>query len=90
MGLAPTGQAVAFRQVHIVRFLYGKGIEHWVAPDDLDLARRLGGLPRPTSQPVFAMRWRSCCRTCTPSVPLEWPVVAAQVRAIRLRYDQVV
>jgi hypothetical protein len=34
--------------------LDGKGIEHWAAPDDLDLARRLGGLPRPTSQPVFA------------------------------------
>ena len=46
MGLAPTGQPFAFRQVHIVRFQDGKGIEHWAVPDDLDLARQLLGRPR--------------------------------------------
>jgi predicted ester cyclase len=54
MGLAPTSRSVAFRQVHIVRFLDGKGIEHWAVPDELDLARQLGAIPSPTSQPVFA------------------------------------
>jgi hypothetical protein len=54
MGMAPTGRAVVFRQVHILRFQDGKAVEHWAVPDDLDLARQLGPLPRPTSQPVFA------------------------------------
>jgi predicted ester cyclase len=54
MGLAPTSRSVAFRQVHIVRFQDGMGIEHWAVPDDLDLARQLGGIPRPPSQPVLA------------------------------------
>jgi predicted ester cyclase len=54
MGLAPTSRSVAFRQVHIVRFQDGMGIEHWAVPDDLDLARQLGPTPRPPSQPVLA------------------------------------
>jgi predicted ester cyclase len=54
MGLAPTSRSFAFRQVHIVRFQDGMGIEHWAVPDDLDLARQLGGIPRPPSQPVLA------------------------------------
>jgi SnoaL-like polyketide cyclase len=54
MGLAPTCRSFAFRQVHIVRFQDGMGIEHWAVPDDLDLARQLGGIPRPPSQPVLA------------------------------------
>ena len=54
MGLAPTSRSFAFRQVHIVRFQDGMGIEHWAVPDDLDLARQLGPVPRPPSQPVLA------------------------------------
>jgi predicted ester cyclase len=54
MGLAPTRRSVAFRQVHIIRFQDGMGIEHWAVPDDLDLARQLGPTPRPPSQPMFA------------------------------------
>jgi predicted ester cyclase len=55
MGLAPTSRSVAFRQVHIIRFQDGLGIERWAVPDDLDLARQLAAIPRPpTSQPVFA------------------------------------
>ena len=54
MGLAPTSRSVAFPQVHILRFQDGKGIEHWAIPDDLDLARQLGPIPRPPSQPVLA------------------------------------
>jgi predicted ester cyclase len=54
MGLAPTSRSFAFRQVHIVRFQDGMGIERWAVPDDLDLARQLGAIPRPPSQPVLA------------------------------------
>jgi predicted ester cyclase len=42
MGLAPTSRSFAFRQVHIVRFQDGKGIEHWAVRDDLGLLRQLG------------------------------------------------
>jgi hypothetical protein len=34
--------------------LDGMGFEHWAVPDNLDLARQLGAIPRPPSQPVFA------------------------------------
>jgi predicted ester cyclase len=54
MGLAPTSRSFAFRQVHIVRFQDGMGIEHWAVPDDLDLARQLGAISSQPSQPVFA------------------------------------
>ena len=54
LGLAPTSQSVAFRQVHILRYRDGLAIEHWAVPDELDLARQLGPIPRPPSQPVFA------------------------------------
>jgi predicted ester cyclase len=54
MGLAPTSRSVAFRQVHIVRFQDAMAIEHWAVPDELDLARQLGAIPRPPSQPILA------------------------------------
>ena len=54
MGLAPTSRSLAFPQVHILRFQDGKAIERWAVPDDLDLARQLGPIPRPPSQPVLA------------------------------------
>ena len=54
LGLAPTSRSVVFRQVHILRFQDGLGIEHWAVPDELDLARQLGAIPGPPSQPVLA------------------------------------
>ena len=42
MGIAPTNRPFAVRQVHIVRFKDGKGIEHWAVRDDLGLLRQLG------------------------------------------------
>jgi predicted ester cyclase len=54
MGLAPTGQPFAFRQVHIVRFQDGKGIEHWAVRDDLTLLRQLGAVPSQPARPVPA------------------------------------
>lgn len=54
LGLAPTSRSVAFRQVHILRFQDGLAIEHWAVPDGLDLARQLGPIPGPPSQPMLA------------------------------------
>ncbi len=47
MGLAPTNRPFAVRQVHIVRFEHGKGIEHWAVRDDLAMMRQLGAIPSP-------------------------------------------
>jgi predicted ester cyclase len=54
MGLAPTNQPFAFRQVHIVRFQDGKGVEHWAVRDDLSFLRQVGALPSPPARPVPA------------------------------------
>ncbi len=44
MGVAATNQPVAAKQIHIVRFQDGKGIEHWAIRDDLTLMQQLGAL----------------------------------------------
>jgi predicted ester cyclase len=49
MGLAPTNRPFAFRQVHIVRFQDGKGVEHWAVRDDAALMRQLGAVPSQAS-----------------------------------------
>jgi predicted ester cyclase len=49
MGLAPTGRPFASRQVHIIRFQDGKGIEHWAVRDDLALLRQLGAVAAPAA-----------------------------------------
>ena len=54
IGLAPTNQPVAFRQVHIVRFQDGKAIEHWAVRDDLGFLREVGALPSQPARPVPA------------------------------------
>jgi predicted ester cyclase len=45
MGVPPTNARIAVKQVHIVRFEDGLGIEHWAVRDDLALMRQLGVLP---------------------------------------------
>ena len=52
MGLAPTNQPVALRQVHIVRFQDGKVVEHWAVRDDLGLGRQLGAIPSQPGRPA--------------------------------------
>jgi predicted ester cyclase len=49
MGLPATGRSFAYRQIHIVRFVDGKGTEHWAVRDDASLMRQLTG-----GQPVGA------------------------------------
>jgi predicted ester cyclase len=45
MGVRPTHRPIACRQVHLVRFQDGKGIEHWAVRNDLTLLRQLGVIP---------------------------------------------
>jgi predicted ester cyclase len=54
LGLTPTARPFAFRQIHIVRFQDGKGIEHWAVRDDLTLLRQLGAVPSQPARPVPA------------------------------------
>jgi predicted ester cyclase len=54
MGLAPTNRPFTYRQVHLVRFQDGKGIEHWAVRDDLDFLRQVGALPSQPARPVPA------------------------------------
>jgi len=54
VGLAPTNRPFAVRQVHIVRFQDGRGIEHWAVRDDLGLMRQLGAIPSQPGRPVSA------------------------------------
>lgn len=42
-GLAPTGRTFAYRQMHVIRVVDGKGVEHWAVRDDASLMRQLGG-----------------------------------------------
>ena len=54
MGLAPTNRPFAYRQVHIIRFQDGKGVEHWAVRDDLSFLRQVGALPSQPGRPVPA------------------------------------
>jgi steroid delta-isomerase-like uncharacterized protein len=45
MGIAPTGRRFAQRQVHFVRIMDGKAVEHWAVRDDLGLMQQLGAVP---------------------------------------------
>ena len=47
-GLAPSGHEWSVQQIHILRFVDGKLIEHWASRDDLGVLRQLGVLPEPT------------------------------------------
>ncbi len=49
MGLAPTNRPFAYRQVHLVRFQDGRGVEHWAVRDDLGQLVQLGHLTPPGS-----------------------------------------
>lgn len=40
-GLPATGRRFAYKQMHIVRIVDGKGVEHWAVRDDASLMRQL-------------------------------------------------
>lgn len=41
LGLPATGRRFAYKQVHIIRVVGGKGVEHWAVRDDAALMRQL-------------------------------------------------
>jgi predicted ester cyclase len=46
-GFAPSGREWSTQQIHIVRIVDAKLIEHWASRDDLGALRQLGLLPSP-------------------------------------------
>ncbi len=42
-GMPATGREFAYRQMHIIRIVDGKGAEHWAVRDDASLMRQLTG-----------------------------------------------
>ena len=51
MGIAPTGRRFAQRQIHVLRILDGKAVEHWEVRDDLGMLQQLGVVPAPAGLP---------------------------------------
>ena len=47
MGIPPTGKHFTQQQIHIVRIVDGKGVEHRAVRDDLSMLQQLGVLPPP-------------------------------------------
>jgi len=44
-GVAPTGKAVKWTQISVVRFSQGKIVEDWAVADELGIRQQLGTLP---------------------------------------------
>lgn len=42
-GLPATGRRFAYKQMHMIRVVNGKGVEHWAVRDDATLMRQLTG-----------------------------------------------
>ena len=53
-GLPATGRRFAYNQMHIVRIIDGKAMEHWAVRDDAGLMLQLTSSPRESSTPVTA------------------------------------
>lgn len=45
MGIAPSGKAVEWREMHIYRVAGGKIVEHWDEIDQFGLLQQIGALP---------------------------------------------
>jgi predicted ester cyclase len=54
MGLPPTGRSFAYKQIHIVRIVDGKAVEHWAVRDDASLMRQLTAETPTRAQPAAA------------------------------------
>jgi len=52
-GLPATGRRFAYKQIHIIRFVDGKGAEHWAVRDDASLMHQLTA-PDPESAEQMA------------------------------------
>jgi steroid delta-isomerase-like uncharacterized protein len=47
LGIPPTGKAITFTGIDIVRIQDGKMVEHWGITDSLGLLQQLGAIPAP-------------------------------------------
>ena len=47
MGIPPTGKQVTVTEIHIMRFVGGKGVEHWAEVDMMGMMQQLGVAPTP-------------------------------------------
>ena len=45
MGIPATGKQVNFSEIHIVRIVNGKAVEHWGNSDDMGMMQQLGVIP---------------------------------------------
>ena len=45
MGIPATNKKVSFKEVHAVRIVNGKAVEHWGLSDDLGMMQQLGVIP---------------------------------------------
>ena len=48
MGIPATGRPVTVKEIHIVRIVNGKMVEHWGLVDDLGMMQQLGVIPEET------------------------------------------
>ena len=53
-GLPATGRRFAYKQMHIVRILDGRAVEHWAVRDDASLMRQLTSSPQQPAMSVPA------------------------------------
>ena len=47
MGIPATGKRVSIGEIHIVRIVNGKGVEHWGQVDMMGMMQQLGVIPAP-------------------------------------------
>ena len=45
MGIAATGKSVKFTEMHMVRIVGGKAVEHWGNSDEMTMMQQLGVVP---------------------------------------------
>jgi predicted ester cyclase len=55
LDIPPTYKAVTWPEVHIVRLMGGKLVEHWVVADNMELMQQLGIIPVPGTPLANAM-----------------------------------
>ncbi len=51
-GIPATGRTFAYKQMHVVRVVDGRGVEHWAVRDDAGLMRQLTAADPPSTQAV--------------------------------------
>ena len=45
MGIPPSGKKISITEIHMVRIVNGKAVEHWGLSDDMAMMQQLGAIP---------------------------------------------